>query len=813
MKRLLQRDIISSLFLASCFWLLVYQNALAIIDINDNTMSDLWEEDYHNQTLFPGTADYLPTADPDSDGWTNAQEAAAGTDPFEANPPDGIVRPELSPETAPGAYTLVWPSLHGKAYQLQCSETLASGTWIDIGAPLLGDGEPIIKILDSQPSNGTLPPKLFWRVTISDADQDGDGLTDAEEHALGSNPNDPYGDFDSDGMPDSWEILHGLNPRDAADALLDPDADGLTNAQEYAQGRNPKDHDVITSLECDWEIVDSVVHQTTYSDGSEIWEGHWSDGTPAYLQMAHETFQHVLEQRNLESFDGPWRSSIERDGGIDGGIFWLHPDGMQPSNQSDEHTYSWDGVTFKDTWQHASKYLVRIARNTDTGPEVRQHYIALIYQQLGMTGVPDTFPVDLIIPKNQRYSQTIEVKSDSPHALIGLVHVEVSVPREVAPNRSPDENADPPNVKYKPATEVNVATWEDSFEHDDPEDLSHWWVKNDMDHIRVKIHRPDKRGQGSLKITVRTENLPDLTEYNDPENEVELEESDAEPGLFEYFFLLVSNDVDDAFSGPDEGLKDKTHRIAVGGELILKYENNEVGRLKVPEKGRIRLRPLVLWYPGPSTGEPAATTAEVKDDVDDIRRRLAQAGIAVDWDENAWGIDVMAVSGTTDRFKENGMTTGLPGSFPSSPRVSLDEDALSKYIARTYPSPVIGAKDILMVYSKQLHHLSWLGNVTSNDPVAYAIIPSLSATVGVSAMIVTSNSRNIHTMSHEVLHMLLDDVHPLATTGKHNEDFKLKRRLWSGGPNDGKVTDRVRLSKKNANQMVPDLQKSSYAKP
>jgi hypothetical protein len=80
-------------------------------------------------------------------------------------------------------------------------------------------------------------------------------------------------------------------------------------------------------------------------------------------------------------------------------------------------------------------------------------------------------------------------------------------------------------------------------------------------------------------------------------------------------------------------------------------------------------------------------------------------------------------------------------------------------------------------------------------------------------MIVTGNLHNIHTMSHEMLHMLLDDVHPDATTGMHNEDFKIKRRLWSGGPNEGDVTDRVRLSKNNNNQMVPDLQKSSYAKP
>jgi hypothetical protein len=53
-------------------------------------------------------------------------------------------------------------------------------------------------------------------------------------------------DSDLDGMPDRWEIMHELDPQSADDALLDADGDGLANAHEYAVGTDPQD--AISSL-------------------------------------------------------------------------------------------------------------------------------------------------------------------------------------------------------------------------------------------------------------------------------------------------------------------------------------------------------------------------------------------------------------------------------------------------------------------------------------------------------------------------------------------------------------------------------------
>lgn len=60
-------------------------------------------------------------------------------------------------------------------------------------------------------------------------DSDGDGLTDAEEAALGTNPNNP--DSDGDSLSDGAEVNLGSNP-----LLADTDGDGLNDGLELAFG-------------------------------------------------------------------------------------------------------------------------------------------------------------------------------------------------------------------------------------------------------------------------------------------------------------------------------------------------------------------------------------------------------------------------------------------------------------------------------------------------------------------------------------------------------------------------------------------------
>jgi len=136
----------------------------------------------------------------------------------------------------------------------------------------------------------------------SDLDTDGDGLTDAEEIALGTSPTNP--DTDGDGYTDGEEA-NGVDdpstpavPAGESDPLdpchpnpnagpCDQDNDGLTNAQEALLGTDPTDADTDNDGLTDGEEVlehstnplDSDTDNDGLSDGEEV-DGVDSPATP-----------------------------------------------------------------------------------------------------------------------------------------------------------------------------------------------------------------------------------------------------------------------------------------------------------------------------------------------------------------------------------------------------------------------------------------------------------------------------------------------------------------------------------------------------
>ncbi len=97
----------------------------------------------------------------------------------------------------------------------------------------------------------------------NDWDTDGDGLNDSAEAALGTDPyrrdsdwdglddggeipagtNPLKADTDNDNMDDGWEAAHGFDPLDPADGPADADGDGLSNRDEFYRGTGPRNPD------------------------------------------------------------------------------------------------------------------------------------------------------------------------------------------------------------------------------------------------------------------------------------------------------------------------------------------------------------------------------------------------------------------------------------------------------------------------------------------------------------------------------------------------------------------------------------------
>jgi len=78
---------------------------------------------------------------------------------------------------------------------------------------------------------------LRFETLATTLDSDHDGLTNAREAILHTDPNNP--DSDGDGMPDAWEVKWGLDPLNPADAAADADGDNLTNLTEFQTGTCP----------------------------------------------------------------------------------------------------------------------------------------------------------------------------------------------------------------------------------------------------------------------------------------------------------------------------------------------------------------------------------------------------------------------------------------------------------------------------------------------------------------------------------------------------------------------------------------------
>ena len=152
-----------------------------MIDMNHNGMSDIWEWKY-------GVYGINPNLDSDGDGFSNLQEATAGTDPLNPNS-----YPRIPSVTVSGTNLyVILPNVPGKLYQLQ-SVTPPSTNWIietNFEAPPGTNIAIITRVAGAM---------KFYRIAISDTNSDGTGLmNDWEKYQLGLNPTNAWSNGQQD---------------------------------------------------------------------------------------------------------------------------------------------------------------------------------------------------------------------------------------------------------------------------------------------------------------------------------------------------------------------------------------------------------------------------------------------------------------------------------------------------------------------------------------------------------------------------------------------------------------------------------------
>ena len=190
-------------------------------------------------------------ADPDGDGIDNAAECQLGLDPLRPDA-DPRVPPEIAIQTDRPWYLAgqaVHVGVHASDSDGEVRELTVylDGTEVAhaFGGAAVADyaasgASNVVEALAADDSGKSGLARAVVPVFAADEDDDGDGLSNADEQALGTDPASP--DTDGDGIPDADEVRIGTNPA-VADANADPDGDGLYNIEEFLHGTNPRNPD------------------------------------------------------------------------------------------------------------------------------------------------------------------------------------------------------------------------------------------------------------------------------------------------------------------------------------------------------------------------------------------------------------------------------------------------------------------------------------------------------------------------------------------------------------------------------------------
>jgi hypothetical protein len=294
--------------------------------------------------------------------------------------------------------------------------------------------------------------------------------------------------------------------------------------------------------------------------------------------------------------------------------------------------------------------------------------------------------------------------------------------------------------------------------------------EKDIDHFYIRVVGGAVFGSGSAKIA--TVDNPDAA-YNDGETEIEFVVDGAD--LISKSMILVSDDVDDGHTVGgigDGGKNDRTHKIQLGGKLIIKSlklgnSKQDVG-VKIPVQVIKKVHINAVILNATIGGAPVIAAAVVEADLKIARERYAQVGI-----DFTWGIQVKDPPAGVNL--DNGILDNLTEDVPST-----EENALFNALGTP------AADDIHIFF------VSYIDTVVNRLRAGHTFAALGNAVISVEA-------KSMFTVSHEIGHIL-------GQIGHNASDILLMR---GGGTSK---ENKIESSKRMTPEQETTFQGSIHAK-